>query len=1746
VKRFSVIESVRYLTDQYRSFIKSSYRLADPKLRAQFETHVDGTDVLVKGPYVTLSREFAPGPTLAELLAAGGGHLGLRKLNWPFGAGPLFAHQAAALRAAESGRNIVVKTGTGSGKTESFLLPVLSGILRMKDEGRQGTKAILLYPMNALANDQLERLRGLIRDTGVGITFALYTGDSETVTRTLGEPVEGNELTRKDDIRRCPPDIILTNYKQLEFLLVRKADRALFTPALRYLVLDEIHSYRGALATEVACLLRRLKARCGLQPGELRAIGTSATVSQDAGGDAALARFASELFAELFAPEDIIGEVYRPFDVPVQTYMPPLIEPTAAELSSFGHADEAALIRFAERLTGRKAPVSGSTQQRIAALLQGNRVLHALRAATEVPRTLPEIAAAVAAQLAAEDGSLPAVSEGLIEAYLVLGSFGDDSEPPLLRPKLHTFFHGVYDVGLCMNPGCRTLIADGADRCPTCGSAVRPAVLCRTCGQDFVKVRFEPDAPEQTVSNEDFLSDDDTAFITPELLGERDAEAQEENGDEDEVHTATSRRRVGAARDQLARNWVDHVAGRVFDARPDAVPAENLSLQYVLRRRGTTCPVCYSRYTRGDVLSLLRTGVASSVSVLGTHHLDAVPEDQRKLLIFADNRQDAAHQAGYMGDRHRQFAVRHAIESVVREAGESGIALENLPNPVLEVFQRIGIAKRRLTRDEEASWRRTLEYEVAGEFCRAAQQRISLENLGLVEVRYEFLDRLVADPRFVDVCRRASMTPDKGGVLARAILDFMRRRRAVSFDFYQRYLDPKRTPWSWLTSEPYNLSVAEHEKGAVYFMLDRPEALRSRAVSGIKFDALVKDTERGAGGGVIRLLTAKAGLNNHVAEEWIRTVVDLMVEKEMLEVPPVLPDAVRRHMGGRRALQIARRIVRLVPGAKGWRCQKCSIWRPYRGDACYASATCSGQVDDLKPTEADRANYYVDLYTADRPRRLKALEHTAQIDQDERARREQQFKAGQVEVLVCSPTLELGVDIGDLHSVLLRNAPPGPANYVQRAGRAGRRLRIGFVSTFCSTGPHDRHCFEDPAWLVRGEFRPPAVRLSNDKILARHVRSFALEELNEDFSWLMGDLLEDLQNPAVLKTDKYLPLLEGLRARVHETQQRAMTVFGHARGVMETVERFAADIEETIEAWHRQVVRLHKEYHEYARIVSTRESEQKRRARERAYRELTTDRARAFALTYLAEAGLLPSYQFPTDTFALDPGVGDTPTLRRPAWIALFEFAPGNMVYANGHKLKSIRAFFEGSARSPQSERGADQSGRVEPYCFCEECGFASREMVNSCPACGAAIRSRADVALIDSFEAEENTQITSSEDSRQRLTFERREHLLGGYEDAVTVYPYEFVALEFRPRAQLLVTNWGRQTRRGQSGERFELCPNCGRHRPHGLAARALERWDEDHRRICNGVPRPFVLGYAFSADVLVLPVAAQLLPPDEGLAHAFCRTLGKALVVGAQEVLEIEADEIAYFAHKSGRGGWALVFYETAPGGAGYLEQLGSSLGRWAAAARQRLFAHDCERACYKCLKSARNQFDHVLLDKELVRNILFYLEAAERIGDPHKGIAGDGGRCATEWMQRLVSPTAAPPTTDTPIEQRLRAAIADAGRMPLPTPQYEIRDDHGTLLTVPDFAYPDRKIAIFCDGYAYHGNVDALSQDARKRNALQAMGWSVLVFWGRQILRDPAGCEAQIWQCFEFRREVSATAVAANVQRHGVIRLPIEGRG
>lgn len=415
--------------------------------------------MVVRGPSVTLTQDF-------ELASA---------LN-------------ALVHAGRAGRSFVVTTGTGSGKTEAFLLPVLDGMLRRKEQGVRGVQAVLLYPMNALANDQLERLRRLLRGSGLSVSYSLYTGDSDNASQSLNEePAETERLTRAA-IRRDPPDILLTNYKQLEFLLVRPEDRELFTQALRFLVLDELHSYRGALATEIACLIRRLRAHADRAAGDAVAIGTSATVASGAGSAKAFAEFVTALFGQNVEPSYIIAECFapRPPESPLRTPAPPAL--SDADLMDFDPSDDEAVVALAERLTGWAALIAGATAERVAVLPSGNAVVSVLEEVFLRPASVSDAANALRERAAGRAERSDEELRREVEAYLLVGSVGDDQHLPRLKPKLHTFFHGVYDVWLCLNPECRTLIPQGGAECPKCGSAAQPAALCRTWGQDFVKL----------------------------------------------------------------------------------------------------------------------------------------------------------------------------------------------------------------------------------------------------------------------------------------------------------------------------------------------------------------------------------------------------------------------------------------------------------------------------------------------------------------------------------------------------------------------------------------------------------------------------------------------------------------------------------------------------------------------------------------------------------------------------------------------------------------------------------------------------------------------------------------------------------------------------------------------------------------------------------------------------------------------------------------------------------------------------------------------------------------------------------------------------------------------------------------------------------------------------------------------------------------------------------------------------------
>lgn len=1739
--------AVRTLIEQYRRFLRTSYRFLDEGLRSQFEEHLARADVVVRGPFITLAREFVRGRTLHQLVQEGAAERALLKANWAFGAEPLFGHQERALEVGRAGRSFAVTTGTGSGKTEAFLLPVIDGIVRRKREGVSGVQAVLLYPMNALANDQLERLRRLLAGDNVNVSFGLYTGDSETASKNLREEPPENERTTRAAIRRNPPDILLTNYKQLEFLLVRAEDRGLFTPSLRYLVLDEVHSYRGALATEISCLVRRLKAHAGLDVGKLLGIGTSATVAAREDGAAALAKFASTLFGETFREQDVIGESLVPVSDPAPAWVPAVPVLSDEDITSFSADNEDSVCRLAERLTGRACSSSGPIAERVAAALAGNRVVRTIEEGFSQPRSIQDGVRRLRDSIGERQDVSDETLRREVEAYLLVGSVGDEACPPRLRPKLHLFFHGIYDVALCLNPDCRALVPQGGSMCLKCGSQARPAALCRTCGQDFVKVRFVSQEDVHPVGTADFYSDDQTGFLTHRVLDLPENARGEDDAEEGEARplarSGRSRRR-DEADNGLERVAVCLGCGTLLPEGQECQQCARRPVSMLLHRgRLNTCPTCGDIFTRGDIVTPLRTGTASTVSVLTTHHLDPFRGEDRKLLVFADNRQDAAHQAGYTADKHRSFALRHLIAHEVTLAGPDEIHLTELRERLFDHYIALGIIPKRWTKPERERWLWVLEYEAASELTRYSRQRGSLENLGLVGVGYAFLDRVESNAEFQAAAREAGLDDLRLAVsLVRAILDVMRKNRAVAYDFFQEYVDPnQKRKFRELESEPYNVRFPDRDRGPKAFALDRPDHIRKAG----RLLGFYQENPKAGQLTAVQKIVARLTGSRASAEQFIRAVVPILKDEDVLVAVPNFPIPKSERVAKLEALQIAPRVIQLVEARNGFRCNACQTWRPYELPTCPTPRCREGR---LQPQALDCDNYYVRLYLDKPPQRMTVAEHSAQIGGDERAKRETEFKTGRLNVLVCTPTLELGVDIGPLLTVVLRNAPPTPANYAQRVGRAGRRLRIGFVSTFCAGGSHDRHAFEHPEWLVAGRFDPPAIRLDNRKIVERHLRSYLLESVSAQLPHRMGDLLDDIRVPTRWKAEDLGRLFGEVRAR---SEQLADSLAGLMAGdrlagrvaqygreeASALVDGFERAVSKAFEDWWERVRQLDREFREYSTVGSPRQDEKKAAARKRAYYEITQDPERAYVLNYLSTEGLLPAYQFPVDTFSLDPGVPDTPTLYRPAAIAIEEFAPGNYVYANGHKLRSIRVLFPGGPGQTGGRIGrsdAETSGRLHAFHFCDRCDEAVEAPRNECPRCGSPLPAAVDAVEVEAFEAEENLRIGSEEETRQRQYQVRRESLVIRSGIRSLLYPYPLSPVEYTEHGEILITNWGPGDPKSSEGRRFRLCPDCGRHQPYDPADpvhdRQVKAWNDQHAKYCQGQPVPLVLSYRFQTPALVLNV------PTRGDAAVHGRkqfspmavTLGEALLAGAASLLELESGEMSTFVRRMPEGspGEQIVFYETTPGGSGYLAELGSRLAEISAAAIEHLYEHRCAKACYLCLKHYGNQRWHQFLDKDVVRDVLFILSKQERV-EPIEAVSGSGLQTLKDMLadrlrdarDAVESVPGAARYQRGAIEEPLLAALRRIEGLPEPNREYEFRDGE-CLVTVPDFAWEDRKVAVYCDGFAVHGNLDVLDLDARKRNLLQSRGWVVLTYWGRTILKHPDACARQIASIYTQR--------------------------
>ncbi|MEV6985422.1 helicase-related protein [Sphaerisporangium sp. NPDC051017] len=1478
----------------------------------------------------------------------------------------------------------------------------------------------------------------------LGLTYGVYTGATAQSERAR--------------MQENPPDILLTNYSMLEYILTRRDDRQLFgSGVLRHLILDEVHTYQGALGTEIAGLIRRLRGH--VDADGLVCVGLSATVS--AGGDhqadlRRTAAFAGRLFASDFDVDAIVEETAVP-----------VLQP---DITAIGSAPDGNALR--------QALTDGGEPARLRAVLgdpEASAVLDMFRTHLAEPRTIDDLVDALAEVPQRAGADREALHDEVV-GWLLLGAGTHTAAgPPVLEAKVHLFLRGLPSPVRCAAEAGHLLL-DGATTCGVDGCAAESTTalgVCLGCGQDYDLEYDEPGGPV-------------TRYVVRDLI----AEPLEEPRARDRQWYPAGRCAV-CGKDVHGGMCLgcDAPAREVVVAVPD--PGKPL----------TRCKVCGYLRSRGGAVQefTARTAAAVTAAAFSLHSGLAEQSDDemlRRLLIFADSRQDTAFQAGYLRDRSRAVQVRRLIVDSVRARATADEPPASFNGLVADVFQR---GQRTRLYDDPAGTDarqralRVCEWDVLGEIASDERRPPTLERLGVVTVGYPGLDALSDEDLRPLLSHVGGEVAAARWLLAR-ILDLARTRGAVGHELMRARLGAK----------------VELELAAAGATLSGGQTVTGIGDTTIKV-AGASALSMGAKGSIARLLKLAFPLvtDSDAVERGTRAAVELLSSHGLL---------IDTQVGTGRARVLLRQVapqemeIRPVTGPLH-RCRACRAVQPERSprDRC-ATFNCFGR---LEPWNGDPDDHERLLVSGESPLVVKAEEHSGQIPLEDREKIEDRFKTADLNLLVCTMTLELGVDLGQLLAVMLRNVPPRPSNYAQRAGRAGRREeRVALIVTFAGGMPHDSYYYARPVEMIRGAIRPPAFLLDNERVIKRHARAMALELCGHDLPLWMRDLvtadqagtlqgIEDVQ--VALAEDA-----ERIAARIHQAFRLGLGTSDlpwldeiWARSV---VDAFIADLDEAVETYRLKQKTL---LEEWQRAGAGPPSAESVRAVSSIVASLSAmsrgDRNRAYVLSYLGNVGFLPSYAFPTDTTALT--LEREPTeLSQDSVQAIKDYAPGQLVYARGAKWLVDQVDYRRA-----NLINAAGVGALPTVNICLRCDTVNQPTDAHCASCNSDELAPQLSVPMRAMLATRRQRIAADEEHRARTPFDVTHHLGAPNTAETWLFERPGLVLHWERGADLTVLNRGRVAKDHRDSERFIVCTGCGLWFdaiPGPKPTQAQKNREKLHDAICNDQRlEPSVLQVDRRVDCLqIMPDLEEPgITPDH--LQEFLASIRAALDLGCRVVLQAGEDEVAGFdwPRPDPEGEDAAlrlaVLYEQVPGGAGYLRQLAERFGEVAATLVPVLDGCACERSCYACLRSYGNQLEEDLLDRRMAADFLRRFAGAPDV---------EGRRVPTYADGFVGRPRSA-------IERRLAIALvalgAPRGHAQFPWGDRGSSDGTPRPVTIADFAWPERKVAVFCDGWRHHHTPERQASDQVKRAAMRDAGWTVLTFWGGEIVRDAHGCAARI---------------------------------
>ncbi|MFA5786294.1 MAG: DEAD/DEAH box helicase [Actinomycetota bacterium] len=1746
-----------------RSFLRyqlTAYPFADERLHTQMRKllSLDETrqSPLMKGPYISLSRPFRQGAAIEELVREGLFHPHMRQ-RIPADITHVYGHQEDAIRAIAGGKTTLVSTGTGSGKTECFLYPIVSKCLDLRDaDAPPGISAVIVYPMNALAEDQLGRLRSLL--AGTGISFGMYVGktpERENEVAGIRLPVGASRAdyeARLAEVRRekrsetvypaeevCSreamrtpgrqPRILLTNVKQLELLLTRQRDAELFAGAqLDFLVFDEAHTFTGAQGAETACLIRRLRAFCGRDAQDTVCVATSATIVDRESPEAAR-EFASRFFG---VPKNAVATVGEAYEREVWTEdrvaTPDPGKDPAALLNECVRAVEdetgtGTAVRTAYRdLAGGDLP-AGEWPEALHAALSRNELVFRLSEALARPRSLSELPPEL------EEKIGRAVTEAEILSWLTLAAAARLEGRLLLRPVVHGFVRGIGGAVVSFpddeSEPLLWLAAEDQIEAgdPEIRNAHFPVTTCTACGQHYFL---------------SFLKDFEFAGKAP-----GGGEASGEASYWEPLEEAQGGRRVvlldrvvGGSDDEDIESHERlaslHFCRRCGAAHPTAVSrclhcgtaGQTVVLHAVRQKKDnpgvlTSCLSCGANGRRVGTIYREPARPVRATNVADVHVLaqDMIHNSERpRLLVFCDNRQDAAFQAGWMKDHARRFRLRALMADGMKggpvSIGDLALHLDDvlekdealsraLVPEVWQVVRKEGGGGR-----HEQERRKFLRIQVLREVTLSSRQSIGLEPWGRMKVDYEGLDPAL--PWIQEHAHELGMPAEdlRDGVAS--LLDYLRRKRVLH--------DPEReifTKW-WMDGD------LEVQQGYLP-QVGSPVGTKLRRAAGEKTE-LVTQWLSEKGDTTIRQMAKKWGVPADHAEVFLEGLFRFLANERLL-----VPVSLKGSKGNplpkvSGAYQVDADRLRLQGNHGVWRCRNCRrrTTRRTPQQACPAWR-CGGVLEFVRE---DPDNY--DLQVLDHGyTMLRPEEHTAMVPHDERERLENLFKGDSdaVNAFVCTPTLELGVDIGQLDAVLMRNVPPLPANYWQRAGRAGRRHRMAVDLTYCRPVSHDRAYFADPLKLLAGRVDPPAFNLRNDLMVAKHVHATVITRLHQYSGDAKRSEAERRSIEETLRTclpDRVSHYLfeDGLvrNTSLDLTPLKAL-IDGNADDLVAYVERafrqgwpetdaevtssealrdhvhgMVSGLDEVIERLRR---RLRWALEQIKRLNAVRERQGDLEPEDDAlFRRCdalvkrlkgTARRARREAEGYddvntfgvLAAEGFLPGYGLEVGSVL---GTAEIPfwrtgamqfALPRPPSVALREYVPGNLIYANGNRFvarRFHRDIDEQRAEMPVFEVSVERQAVKQT-----NVGAVSASL-------GAAVLQAIAVCDVDLIH---QSHISDEEELRFQMGvavhgLERDQHNGG------RAYRWGEQGLHHRRGVRLRLVNAGASGAIGRFGRfGYPVCTVCGQSVSPLSSDRQRDQFDTSHAEWCGRKVTPVGFYADVIADVLSLPAC-----PDQRTAYSVL----EALRFAATRVLDMHMEDLQILViGYVDRDEVDALLWDPMPGGSGLLDQMCERFEEITGVAREvvETCPAACETSCVDCLQTFRNGYYHKHLDRRV---------ALERL-------TAWGPSISVSHDIPAKQPSKEPTEGTHPVneaERRLRHLLLAAGFEEGIRGQ-QIRLDRAIGTTTPDVIYRaphhgnDEGICIYLDGLSghLHGSRATAAQDQRIRAWLRNNGYEVI---------------------------------------------------